>query len=55
MVVVEKLTKVAYFIPGDSTYLSNDVEQVFITDVVMPHVVPRNILVDMDDTFTSMF
>ena len=40
MVVMDKLTKVAHFIPVNSTYLANDVAWVFIRDVVSLHGVP---------------
>ena len=55
MVVVDKLTKVAHFIPMMSTYLANDVAQVFIKDVVRLHCVPKNIISDKNVKLTSRF
>lgn len=55
MVVVEILTKSSHFIPLKSTYLTNDVVQVFIRDVVRLHGVPNKIMLDMEDKFTSRF
>ena len=55
MVVVDKLTKVAHFIPVKTTYSDSDVAQVFIRDVVRLHGVPKNIVLDRDAKFTSKF
>ena len=55
MVVVEKLTKVAHFIPVKSTFSASDVAQVFIRDVVKLHGVLKKIVPDKDAKFTSKF
>ena len=55
MVVVDRLTKVAHFIPVKSTFSASDVAQVFIRDVVTLHGVPKNIVLDKDVKFTSKF
>jgi len=55
MVVVDKLTKVVHFIPVKSTYLDNDVAQVFIRYVVRLHGVSKKIVSDMDAKLTSRF
>ena len=55
MVVVEKLTKVAHFIPVKSTYSANDVAQVFIRGVVRLHGVLKRIMSERDAKFTSRF
>jgi len=55
MVVVDKLTKLAHFIPLKSTYSANDIAHVFIRDVVRLHGVPKKIVSDMDAKFTSRF
>jgi len=55
MVVVERLTKVAHFIPMKSTYSTSDVAQLFIKDVVRLHGVTKNIVSDRDAMFTSNF
>lgn len=55
MVVVDRLTKVAHFIPIKSTLSASDVEHVFIRDMVRLHGVPKNIVSDRDEKFTSKF
>ena len=55
MVVVERLTKVAHFIPVKSTFSASDVAQVFIRDVVRLHIIPKKIVLDRDAKFTSKF
>lgn len=55
MVVVNKLTKVAHFIPMKSTNSNSEVAQVFITDILRLHGVPKNIISDRDAKFTSRF
>jgi hypothetical protein len=55
MVVVDRLTKVAHFIPVKSTFSASDVAQVFIRDVVRLHGVPKKIVSDRDAKFTSKF
>lgn len=55
MLVVDKLKKVAHLIRVKSTYSYNDVAQVFIKDVERLHGVLKNIMLDKDAKFTSMF
>ena len=55
MVMVDRLTKVAHFIPVKSTYSTSDVAQMFIRDVVRLHGVLKNIVLDRDVKFTSKF
>lgn len=55
MVVVNKLIKVAHFIPVKTTYSASEVAQVFIGEIVRLHGVPKNIVLDMDAKFTSNF
>ena len=55
MVVIDRLMKVAHFIPVKYTYSNNDVAQVFMRDVVRLHGVPKNIVSDRDENFTSKF
>ena len=55
MVVVDRLTKVAHFIPVKSTNSTNEVAQVFIKVIVRYHGVPKNIVSDKDVNFTSRF
>ena len=55
MVIVDRLTKVAHFIPVKSTFLASDVTHVFIRDVVRLHGVPKDIVFDRDVKFASKF
>ena len=55
MVVVDRFTKVAHFIPVKSTCSSSDVAHVFIRDVVRLHGVLKKIVSDRDEKFTSKF
>ena len=55
MVVVDRLTKVAHFIPMKTTYSDKDVTQVFIGDIVRLHGVPKKNVSDRDAKFTSKF
>ena len=55
MVLVDRLTKVAHFIPMKSTFLASNVAQVFIRDVVSLHGIPRKIVLDRDAKFDSRF
>ena len=55
MVVVNRLSKLAHFIPVKTTYSTSEVTQVFIREIVRFHGVPKNIVSDMDAMFTSKF
>ena len=55
MVVVDRLTKVAHFIPVKTAYSASDVAQVFIKDVVKLHGVIKNIMSNRNAKFTSNF
>ena len=55
MVMVDRLSKVAHFIPVKTTYLASEVAQVFIREIVRLHGVPKKIVSDRDAKFTSKF
>eukprot|EP00253_Pinus_taeda_P031035 PITA_31035 len=55
MIIVDKVTKVAHFVPIMSKFLASDVTWVFIRDVVRIHRVPKNIVSHRDVKFTSKF
>jgi len=55
MVVVDRLKRVAHFIPVKSTFSTSDVAQVFIRDVIRLHGVPKKIVSDKDENFTFKF
>jgi hypothetical protein len=55
MVVVDKLTKAAHFIPMKNTHKANNVVDIYMREVVDFHGVPRTIVSDRDPKFTSKF
>jgi hypothetical protein len=55
MVVVEKLTKVAHFIPLKTTHGAADVADIFLKEVAHLHIIPKTIVSDRDPKFTSNF
>jgi len=55
MVAVDRLTKVAHFVPMKTTYSTNDVAQAFIKEIIRLHSVLKKIMSDRDAKFTSIF
>jgi len=55
LVVVDKLTKSAHFIPVRDTCEVADVARVFINEIIRFHGVPKKIISDRDFRFTSRF
>jgi transposase InsO family protein len=55
LVIVDKLTKSAHFIPVRDTYDVTDVARVFISEVIHLHGIPKKIILDTDSRFTSRF
>jgi hypothetical protein len=53
MVVVDKLTKAAHFIPLKTTHRAADVADIFLKEVACLHGIPRTIVSDRDPKFTS--
>ena len=54
-VVVDRLTKVAHFIPVKTTYTSSKLAKIYMTRIVCLHGVPRTIVSDRGTQFTSKF
>lgn len=52
MVMVDRLTKVAHFIPMKSNNSTNKVDWVFIRETVRLHGVPRKIIFEKNSKFT---
>ena len=52
MVVVNRLSKVAHFIPVKTTYSASEVAHVFIREIVRLHGVPNKIVSDKDAKLT---
>ena len=54
-VVVDRLTKVAHFIPVKTTYTSAKLAKIHTTRIVCLHGVPKSIVSDRGTQFTSKF
>jgi hypothetical protein len=55
MVVVDKLTKAAHFIPLKTTHRAANVADIFLKEVACLHGIPKTIVSDRDPKFTSNF
>ena len=55
MVVVDKITKAAHFIPLKTTHKVADVVDIFIKEVERLHGIPKTIVSKRDPKFTSNF
>ena len=55
MVVVNKLTKAAHFIPVKSTHKTDDIAKIFMKEIFKLHGLPKAIVSDRDVKFTSNF
>ncbi|GAU47333.1 hypothetical protein TSUD_101210 [Trifolium subterraneum] len=55
MVVVDRLTKYAHFIPTKTDYSSKSVAEAFMDNIVKLHGMPKSIVSDRDKVFTSAF
>ena len=55
MVVVDKLTKAAHFIPVKSMHKTDDITKIFMKDIFKLHGFPKEIVSDRDVKFTSNF
>ena len=54
-VVVDRLIKVAHFIPVKTTYTSARLAKIYMTRIICLHGVPRTIVSDRGTQFTSKF
>ncbi|WVZ52959.1 hypothetical protein U9M48_003957 [Paspalum notatum var. saurae] len=54
-VVVDRLTKVAHFIPVNTTYSGARLAELYISRIVCLHSVPKRIISDRGSQFTSRF
>ena len=54
-VVVDKLTKVAYFIPVKTTHKETNIANIYMKEVARLHGIPKAIVSDRYSKFTSNF
>src|SRR3954463_4310846 len=54
-VIVDRLSKVAHFLPVKTTYQSSKLAELYIARIVSLHGVPKNIVSDRGTQFTSRF
>jgi transposase InsO family protein len=54
-VIVDRLTKVAHFIPVKTTYTSGHLADLYLSRIVSLHGVPKTIVSDRGTQFTSRF
>jgi hypothetical protein len=54
-VIVDRLTKVAHFIPVKTTYTSGQLADLYLSRIVSLHEVPKTIMSDRGTQFTSRF
>ena len=54
-VVVDRLTKVAHFLPIQQSYSLDQLTEIYVKEVVRLHGVPNSIVSDRDPQFTSHF
>jgi hypothetical protein len=55
MVVVDKLTKAAHFIPIKTNHKEADISDIFMREVARLHRIPKTIVSDRELKFTSNF
>jgi hypothetical protein len=53
--VVDKLTKIAHFIPVKLTHKEANITDIYIREIAKLHGVPKTIVSDRDPKFTSNF
>ena len=54
-VIVDRLTKIAHFLPIKKTYSTNRLVRLYVNRIVCLHGVPVSIVSDRGATFTSVF
>jgi hypothetical protein len=55
MVVIDKLSKYAHFIPVKSTFKAINIVEIFMKEIFRLHGIPRMVVSDRDVKFTSSF
>ena len=54
-VIVDRLTKLAHFLPVRTTYTVDTYARIFIREIIKLHRVPETIVSDQGSAFTSYF
>jgi hypothetical protein len=55
MVVVDRFSKMAHFIPTKESAMDQETRMLFFTHVFKHHGLPKDIMLDRDPKFTSKF
>ena len=55
MVVVDKLTKAAYFVLVKMTHIATNIVEIYMREIIRLHGIPKTIVLDRDTKFTSNF
>jgi transposase InsO family protein len=55
MLVVDKLTKAAHFIPIKMSYKEDNIADIYMKEISKLHCVPKAVVSDKDSKFTSNF
>ena len=54
-VIMDRLTKIAHFIPIKTTFSLDRLARLYVHEIVSKHDVPTTIISDRDPRFTSQF
>jgi hypothetical protein len=55
MVVIDKLSKSAHFIPVNSTFKAINIVEIFMKEIFTLHGIPKMVISDRDEKVTSSF
>jgi transposase InsO family protein len=55
MVVIDKVSKIAHFIPINSTFKAINIAEIFMKEIFRLHGIPKMVISDRDVKFTSSF
>jgi hypothetical protein len=55
MLVVDKLTKDAHFVPVKTTHTTTNITEIYMRGIYRLHVIPKTIVSDIDTKFNSNF
>jgi hypothetical protein len=55
MVVIDKVSKIAHFIPINSTFKAINIAEIFMKEIFRLHGIPKMVISDRDVKFTFAF